>query len=682
MTTAQNRHFWAFVVGINSYCSYRNLQGCENDVRALESFLVNQMGVPTEQIYCLIDDAATRSNILQIFQDFLINNPGIGYGDQILFHFSGHGALMRDPINQAASCESLVAYDSGLAGVFNIPDKTMAALLAQLATQKGKNITVILDCCHAGSATRSLQNRNAPRLRFAKDDWRQLPADLDADLLRGFRFVRSSVKGWAMSDLQYTLLAACRNTELAMEYRVRHGLDSVTYGALTYFLLQALQHAWTGLRYDELMERVAAKVNAYNPQQMPQCEGNRGRAIFDGVFIEREPFITVQSVNDQILTLNAGIVHGLHEGVELAIYPSTVRRAVDLPATPLVTAVTKSVTAASAQAEITQSQGIPATVLHGRALVTKHVMESYPLSVDFCADNNGESTAIIQQLRAAIQATGPTGQPSPYLAMAKGIHAATDLMVAIQDGQCYIYGNEGTDPLVEPEIITHKQDVQKIVYSLESIARYRRVANLYNEEVNSRVQGKIALALRKYAAGVAPAAMQTIVAAHGEDLILEYNSKQAHSWYIVDVINNSPLSIYPHLFILQPDYSIYQLYPRYSQEEPLLPYQTLYVGYNTEVERLNVYLPENRPGKKSWLLARDHLKLIVTTEPCHLEMLEQGGLNVPPPSPSKRTGAQRSLLADLINSAICTSNTRFHRPRQTGGTDWGTTALTFCVVHK
>src|SRR5690349_8204947 len=92
---------WALLIGIDEYrdeyVAKYNLRGCVNDVEAMRIFLVNQLGVPHDHIRVLTNQGATRTAILRAFQEFLIDNPAIAPGDQIVFHFSGHGSQMRDP---------------------------------------------------------------------------------------------------------------------------------------------------------------------------------------------------------------------------------------------------------------------------------------------------------------------------------------------------------------------------------------------------------------------------------------------------------------------------------------------------------------------------------------------------------------------------------------------------------
>src|SRR6266436_9093478 len=119
---------WALLVGINKYCNEdvakNNLRGCVNDVEAMRIFLVNQLGVLDSHIWVLTNQNATRTNIIQTFQRVLIDNQAIEYGDQILFHYSGHGSQMRDStgLEPDGYNETLVAHDSRTPGIYDIPD--------------------------------------------------------------------------------------------------------------------------------------------------------------------------------------------------------------------------------------------------------------------------------------------------------------------------------------------------------------------------------------------------------------------------------------------------------------------------------------------------------------------------------------------------------------------------------
>src|SRR5262245_9666200 len=122
--TMSGSSLWALLIAIDEYVAEQNLRGCVNDVEAMKVFLMNQLSVPEHHIHVLRNQDATRSGIIEAFQTFLINNPDIKHGDQILVHYSGHGSQMKDHtgVEPDGYNETLVAHDSRTPGIYDIPD--------------------------------------------------------------------------------------------------------------------------------------------------------------------------------------------------------------------------------------------------------------------------------------------------------------------------------------------------------------------------------------------------------------------------------------------------------------------------------------------------------------------------------------------------------------------------------
>ncbi|MCA9542138.1 MAG: caspase family protein, partial [Myxococcales bacterium] len=331
--------FHALLIGINDYRFAPALRGCRNDVARAQAFLRGTVGVPAAQIHTLVGAQVTRQGLLAALRDHLIDNEAIADGDQVLLHFSGHGTEMRDPLDQTASGyrECLVTHDSGEGGEWHVPDRTVGALLHLLA-QRTSQITVVFDCCHSGSGTRQMPPLQA---RLAEPDPRRPPADLDAALLaEAARFGPGAFKG---RGLPYTLLAACRDRELAQEHAEGTGDETVHHGLFSWCLYPAIEAAAPGSSYVELMAQVAARVTARDRYQHPQCEGRGQRALFGGADVRRDPFIAVTRAVGDRLTLDAGSLHGLARGARVALYRPEVRTRDALPPKPLAVAAVESV---------------------------------------------------------------------------------------------------------------------------------------------------------------------------------------------------------------------------------------------------------------------------------------------------------------------------------------------------
>jgi hypothetical protein len=84
----------ALLVGINYIGTSSELRGCINDINNMVSYLQTVRAYAS----CIVlSDVAprkpTRANILEAFKDLL---QGVRAGDELWFHYSGHGSLQRD----------------------------------------------------------------------------------------------------------------------------------------------------------------------------------------------------------------------------------------------------------------------------------------------------------------------------------------------------------------------------------------------------------------------------------------------------------------------------------------------------------------------------------------------------------------------------------------------------------
>ena len=112
----------------------------------MQDYLQKDLGVPISQIRNLRNSEATRDKIIKEIKAFSFNDK-IKEGDPILIYFAGHGDWAFTPkgweVGSTDKIELLIPYDhSSLKGnpMHGIPDRTLGALLSQLALLKGDNI--------------------------------------------------------------------------------------------------------------------------------------------------------------------------------------------------------------------------------------------------------------------------------------------------------------------------------------------------------------------------------------------------------------------------------------------------------------------------------------------------------------------------------------------------------------
>jgi uncharacterized caspase-like protein len=113
--------------------------------------LIHQFGFDTRNVVVLKGPDATREKIRLAFASLAKRaRPE----DQFVFHYSGHGTQIADvrPFDEPdGRDEALCPWDANADGENLIRDDELGVWLDDLPARR---ITVILDCCHAGTGTR------------------------------------------------------------------------------------------------------------------------------------------------------------------------------------------------------------------------------------------------------------------------------------------------------------------------------------------------------------------------------------------------------------------------------------------------------------------------------------------------------------------------------------------------
>ncbi|KIM28590.1 hypothetical protein M408DRAFT_137083 [Serendipita vermifera MAFF 305830] len=308
---------FALIIGIDEYKSSTidTLCGAVADAKAVKRYLEGSLGVLTSQMATLYNAEATRDTIVQSIRA-LQTDPRILKDDPILIFYAGHGGTISAPSGWDAGSDEiqiLVSYDAGCKTkgrtVCGIPDRTLNFLLHQLSKEKGNNVTVIFDCCHAGSLTRNDRSRLVRGVKLDID----VPSDLDDDILKYAR-VTSVPPKFLTTDLSsHVLLAACGQKEKAKENPIK------SRGEFTMALLNTLMSVGADqVTYKDLIQRLPIL-----PDQNPQCEGHHQNDI---LFRSKAPSHRCQlyavRVDDGEYILEAGSVHGVTKGSTFDIYPN------------------------------------------------------------------------------------------------------------------------------------------------------------------------------------------------------------------------------------------------------------------------------------------------------------------------------------------------------------------------
>lgn len=161
----------ALLIGVGRYRHLADeLPGIDRDLDMMRE-VVDTFGYTDDQVRVLSHEQATLDGIRRGIEEWLID--GTTPGDRAFLYFTGHGTLVEDglPGDEAdGNDEALLPYDfverprgQGGSTMENLlVDDELAELLARIPAAQ---VVVMVDACHSGTVTRSVQP--GPRRFFA-----------------------------------------------------------------------------------------------------------------------------------------------------------------------------------------------------------------------------------------------------------------------------------------------------------------------------------------------------------------------------------------------------------------------------------------------------------------------------------------------------------------------------------
>lgn len=249
----------ALLVGINDYKQINDLNGCINDATNVRDVLLKYFGFTVPDIRMLVDSRATKANILKRLK-WLVT--GVKAGDTLIFHYSGHGTLLRDRDGDElkdhmdeAICPWDMSWDGGV-----ILDDDLYNIFQGLP--KGVALEVILDSCHSGTGTRELMPSKDMKIRFLPP-----PVDIESREEGGLKVKQFGFKSQQKS-LNHVLWAGCRDNQTSADAMI----GNLYNGAFTYFFCKHIRDMQGKIGRSELLRRVRASLRHDGFSQVPQLE--------------------------------------------------------------------------------------------------------------------------------------------------------------------------------------------------------------------------------------------------------------------------------------------------------------------------------------------------------------------------------------------------------------------------
>ena len=260
----------ALLVGINQYPDPRNsLRGCVNDIIDMREYICHSRKIfKNDQVRFITDKEATKIEIIQQIKWLL---EGATLGDQILFHFSGHGAQVRSKNSTTEKDgldEIICPYDYDGQEATMIRDKEFASLFSRIP--KGVNFTWISDSCHAEDLSRA-QIASGQQYRFYLHH-HDLP--LRPRLIE--EVAPLSRSGSNQTTLEGVLLSACQSHQLSADAYIENRFN----GAFTHYLLKNLRKFGENTPLRLLIKKVQKDLSQNGYDQDPSVEGLLADKLF------------------------------------------------------------------------------------------------------------------------------------------------------------------------------------------------------------------------------------------------------------------------------------------------------------------------------------------------------------------------------------------------------------------
>lgn len=663
------RTVYALLVGIDDYPPpVPRLRGCVNDIREMRQYLEARVDPGARgaeevlRIEQLLDGEATREAVIQALRTHL---GQAGAEDVALFCYSGHGSQEPAPeefwhLEPDRLDETLVLYDSRTPGSWDLADKELAKLIAEVSS-RGAHVVVVLDCCHSGSGTRA-PGLAETAVRRVETDTRQRPLDsfiVGVDELIATSTTRDLAtrpSGWDIAG-RHVLMAACRDDEEAREYQG----GGATRGAFSYFLGETLRGLGGGITYRDLFTRTAALVRGQVQRQSPQLEATLTADLeqpFLGGAVRPSPRYFVLGHQAGRWSIDAGRFHGIPaptqgDSAELAVFDYGASEA-DLrdPARAIRRAVVTQVSAASSLVRISEGE------LDAARAPFKAVLLHLPtprLKVRLRGDPGG-----VQPARQALSASlfvreADSGEAADYRLLAEG-------------GRYLIAKPDDDRPLAEQIDGYTSASARTAVERLEHIERWKTTAGLDNP-----------------AGSIAADELQVEVHQEGRplrgpEIRLEYARSGADEWSPPEITirlkNTGTRTLFVGLLDLPETFGIFSLIPHVGCQR-LDPGDEVSASGG---DPIRVSIPDDLWRRGVGEL-RDVVKVIVGTTEFDTRRLEQPDLDQPRVRAADTRGLGGEELGTLerLMERVQTRHMSQAPPRRID--DWGTLQFTFTTVR-
>lgn len=303
--------YLALVVGVGQYKNPKipDLAGPPQDAMRFYDLLTesNGYGFPKENVCLLLDEKATTANFKSLFQEILVKRAR--KQDVVVVYFAGHGSRVKDNNNDEADewDETLMFHDARSGKQKDLVDDEFNALLEGLYKQT-KNITILLDSCNSGTATRGDSEYTARFFDPPEDSESVASSSTEDAITEEAEWKPESMPGIV------TFTAASDGTP---------ALEKAGHGIFTDAILAALSETSDGPATYAQVARKIRPLIAAKSYQIPYFQGDLTRNIF-GNSQRSRPVGWEVITTSPTLSLGGPPLPGIGVGAEFRIFKGNV----------------------------------------------------------------------------------------------------------------------------------------------------------------------------------------------------------------------------------------------------------------------------------------------------------------------------------------------------------------------
>ncbi|MEG3862475.1 caspase family protein [Microcoleus sp. herbarium12] len=673
--TNSTPNFYALLIGINFYFPhrlpegncYKNLRGCVQDINHVETYLKDTFHLTPDQIIKLTATASdnpdqpqeppellpTYENIVAKFKELTAKAQP---QDRVYIHYSGHGGRAKTIFESLKGFggldEALVPTDIGQPNSRYLRDLELAKLLEEMV-EKELVVTLVLDSCHSGGATREMSGDDRIRGEGFIDTTPRPTDSLVAplqELAQNWQTLTANsrnitvVNGLLPEPKGYTLIAACRAQEFAYE-KVFEGTER--NGALTYYLLKALRQYGTEIPVEHLFNQISNLVHNDFDRQTPMLIGETNRSFLGdrSVVASRNAPVMKVDITKNRVQLQMGEASGLKQGAEFDIFRFGTRnfedseqriatvKVVELGASDCwaeVTGLHNEFTTRELKPKLIEGMieiGSPAVYLSPGLKQIRKVRVILP---DRLPQISGVNVARLPDILKAKKEQVEGHRWIEFCSEAEKDENVDYFVSLNSEGEYWILdaNKEPIKNLLFPIKVDEPEASKNLINRLIHIARYESILKLDNEDASARLNGKLKVEVIK-----SVKRQEVVLNADGQVPVLDSGEK-----ITLRIYNESKQVLNISALVLQADFSIVKFYPKGLGGEPVDPESSKGTNFNME-------LPEN------YQEGVDVIKVFATVDATNFELLELPALDQPRPGIGDKnpTTALGELLAAVVD---------------------------------